>query len=38
MCIDQDLQIFILNLNINNFHPLVVMGRGSETRLQVSEL
>ena len=34
----QDLQMFWLKLtNISNFHPLQVVGRGSETQLQVGE-
>ena len=36
---DQDLQICVLKLNnyICNFQPLEVVGRGSETQLQVAE-
>ena len=35
----QDLQMFRLKLNkyIGYFHPLEVVGRGSETQLQVGE-
>ena len=35
----QDLQIFVLKLNKypGNFQPLEVVGRGSETQLQVAE-
>ena len=34
----QDLQMFSLKLNkLNNFHLLEVVGRGSETQLQVLE-
>ena len=33
----QDLQIFILKLNLSNFQPLEVVGRGIETQLQVAE-
>ena len=33
----QDLQIFVLQLNQSNFQPLEVVGRGSETQLQVAE-
>ena len=34
----QDLQMFSLKLNtLSNFHPLDVVGRGSETQLQVDE-
>ena len=37
----QDLKIFDLKLykiNMGNFHPLEVVGRGSETQLQESEI
>ena len=34
----QDLQMFELKLNhISHFHPLEVVGRGSEAQLQVGE-
>ena len=34
----QDLQMFCLNLNnYGKFHPLEVVGRGSETQLHVGE-
>ena len=34
----QDLQMFGLKLtNISNFHPLKIVGRGSETQLKVGE-
>ena len=35
----KDLQAFCLTLekNLSNIHPAVVVGRGSETQLQVSE-
>ena len=34
----EDLQFFSLKLtNIDNFYPLEVVGRGSETQLQVGE-
>ena len=39
MC-HQDLQIVVLKLNrlnMSNFQPLEVVGRGSETQLQVAE-
>ena len=29
--------LYTLRLQMNNFHPLEVMGRGSETQLQVGE-
>ena len=34
---DQDFQIFVLKLDKSNFQLLEVVGRGSETRLQVGE-
>ena len=33
----QDLQICVLNLNMSNFQPLEVVGRGSEKQLQMGE-
>ena len=33
----QDLQIFVLKLNMSNFQPLEVVGRCSETQLQAGE-
>ena len=33
----KELHMFDLKLNINNFHTLEVVGRGSETQLQVCE-
>ena len=34
----QDLKMFVLNIiNISNFHPLEVVGHGSETQRQVGE-
>ena len=34
----QDLQMFAIKLtNTSNFYPLEVVGRGSETQLQVGE-
>ena len=35
----RDLQIFglIINIYMSNFHPLEVVGRGSETQLQGGE-
>ena len=32
----QDLQMFVLKItNISSFHPLEIVGRGSETQFQV---
>ena len=33
----QDLPMFYPKLNMSNFHPLAVVGRGSETQQQVVE-
>ena len=34
----QELYMFVIKLkNMSNFHPLEVVGRGSETQLQVGE-